>query len=122
MKRREAALLFSHTPAPFPPRPSLKVFHVAENEVEMRNEAAILIGGVARRSQARAPAANETSSSSSSESPPVPRVGARRAASALHEAQPHGDGRLSSVRQSHPKARRPGRASCGPGAGHSLWM
>ena len=38
------------------------------------------------------------------------------------EAQPHGDGRLSSVRQSHPKARRPGRASWGPGAGHSRWM
>ena len=35
MKRREAAPLFSHTPAPFPPRPSLKVFHVAENEVEI---------------------------------------------------------------------------------------
>ena len=45
MKRREAAALFSHTPL----LPSLKVFHVAENEVEMRNEAAILIGGVARR-------------------------------------------------------------------------
>ena len=43
----------------------------------------------------------------------------RSASSFAQDAQAQGLGRRSSFRASQPKARRPGRASCGSGAGHS---